>query len=135
MGHILLSRCFQRIFQSLVKHDALLGIDGQLVDQGILGSNLVVQTVDKGLEHGRVTFQCLAFGQQFLFLGLLFIIFRGQLRALAFQFSPGRLISRRCDFVFDIHQHRIEFFNPLLRGFQIGNGTLAALDHLQKARL
>jgi hypothetical protein len=85
VGDVLLGGRLQRVFQRLVEDDALFGVDGQLVDQRVLRRDLVVERIDEGLEHRGVAFERLAFGQQFLLLGLLFVVFRGQLRALAFK--------------------------------------------------
>ena len=76
---------FKRILQRLVEHDALLGIDGQLVDQRVLRGDLVVERIDEGLEHRGVALQRLAFGQQLLLLGLLLVVFGGELGAIAFE--------------------------------------------------
>jgi hypothetical protein len=85
VGDVLLGGRLQRIFQRLVENDALLGVDGQLVDQRVLRGDLVVERIDEGLEHRGVALQRLAFGQQFLLLRLLLVVFGGELRALAFQ--------------------------------------------------
>jgi hypothetical protein len=98
--HVLLRRGLQRIFQRLVEDDALLGIDGQLVDQRVLRRDLVVERIDEGLEHRGVAFQRLALGEQFLLLGLLLVVLGRQLRALAFQFGAVLLVGRRRDLGF-----------------------------------
>ena len=96
VGDVLLRRGLQRILQRLVEHDALLGVDGQLVDQRVLRRDLVVERIDEGLEHRGVAFQRLALGQQLLLLGLLLVVFGGELRALALELGAVLLVwSRR----------------------------------------
>ena len=43
VGDILLGRGFQRVFKGFVEHDPLFGVDRQLVDQGVLRRDLVVE--------------------------------------------------------------------------------------------
>ena len=126
---------FNEILQRLVEYDALFGIDGQLVDQRVLRGDLVVETVNEGLEHRGVTLVSLALGQEFLLLGLLLIIFRCQNRTLAFKLRAGNLVGRGGDLVFDIHQHRVEFLDALLGFLQIGDRCFPPLDHLKQACL
>ncbi len=133
--HVLLRSRLQRIFQRLVENDALFRVDGQLVDQRVLGGDLVVQRIDEGLEHGRVALERLALGQKLLLLRLLFVVFGRKLRALALEVGSGLLVCRGGDPVLDIEQQRVELFDPLLRLFQRRHRALAALDHLDEALL
>ena len=135
MRHVLLGGGLQRILQRLVEDDALLGVDGQLVDERRLRGDLVVERIDEGLEHRGVAFQRLALGQKLLLLGLLLVVFGRHLGTLAFQLRAFGLAGRRGDLVLDVEQQRVEFLDALLRGRQGLDGRLAAFDHLAEAGL
>ena len=116
---VLLGGGLQRILQRLVEHDALLGIDGQLVDQRVLRGDLVVERIDEGLEHRGVALERLALGQQLLLLGLLLVVFGGQLGAFALELGALLLAGRGGDPVLDVEQQRVQFLDALLHGFQV----------------
>ncbi len=134
MRHVLLGSRLQGILERLIENDALLSIDGQLVDQRRLRGNLVVERIHECLEHRRISLERLAFGQQFLLLGLLLVILGGKSRAFGFEVGAGLLVGRCGNAVLDVKQHRVEFFDARLRFFELRHRRLAAVDHLDQAR-
>jgi len=117
---------------------SLLGIDGQLVDQLCFCAAIACWSESTNVWNievyalPRLGF----FSQQFpCFFCLPLVIFVGKFSNDRFQDCAGLLICEAAILIFNVHQ-RIESYDPLCVGFQIGHSfTFATLDHLDQACL
>ena len=107
VGDVLLLRCFQRLGQGVIQHDALLGVCLQFVNQHHLRRRLVLQTVDPGLTLFDITLQRLGLRQLDLF-GLNQLVIAGVQRGkLAFQLSAHTSVLFDANLVFQCDNRRI----------------------------